>query len=66
MKMQPKLEKINLSSYERISLLDYNETSPIRSRDIFHDIRSKISFHNHDEKLVLRGSMNEKVTSWVK
>jgi hypothetical protein len=29
MKMRPKLEKINLSSYEKISLRDHNETSPI-------------------------------------
>jgi len=29
MKFRQKLEKINLSSYERFSLLDHNETSPI-------------------------------------
>ena len=46
MEIQPKTEKMNLTSYERIFILDHEETSPIQLQDVFHDIRLKISFHN--------------------
>jgi hypothetical protein len=44
MKIRLKLEKINLSSLERISLLDNNETSPIWFVCVFHKIWSQIVF----------------------
>ncbi|CAF4321246.1 unnamed protein product, partial [Adineta steineri] len=44
MQIQPKTEKINLTSYEIILLLDHNETHPIQFGDVFHEFRSKISF----------------------
>ena len=58
MKMRPKLEKINLSSYERISLIDNNQTSPIWFGCVFHEIwpnffcsqsRWKVSLMRFDE-----------------
>ena len=39
-------KKINLTSYEMILILDHEETSPVRFWDVFHEIRSNISFHN--------------------
>ena len=51
--MRPKLEKINLSSYKRISLLDHNETSAIWFGWVFHEIRSKISFSQSRWKISL-------------
>ena len=65
MKIRPKTEKMNLTSYERILLLDHEETSPIQFGYVFHDIWSKLVFTIHDEKLVSWGSMNEKFRSWV-
>ena len=53
MKIRPKTEKINLTSYERILILDHEETSHIRFWDVFHEIRSKISFHNPRWKVSL-------------
>ena len=53
MKMRQKLENINLSSYERISLLDHNEISPIQFRWVFHEIQSKISFSQSRWKISL-------------
>ena len=35
MKIRPKTEKINLTSYERILILDHEETSPILSEMYF-------------------------------
>ena len=55
MKIQPKLEKFNLSSYEMILLLDHNETSPIRFRWVFYEIQSKIVFSQSRWKLSLIG-----------
>ena len=55
MKIRPKTEKINLTSYERILILDHEETSPIRFWDVFHEIRPKISFHNPRWKVGLMG-----------
>ena len=46
MKIQPKTEKMNLTSYERIFILDHEETSLIRFWDVFYDIWLKISFYN--------------------
>ena len=66
MKIRPKTEKINLTSFERILILENEETSPIRFGCVFHKIWLKIVFfHNHDENWVSWGSMNEKVRSWV-
>ena len=49
-----KLEKINLSSYENISLLKHNETSPIQFGWVFDEIWSKIlSQWNVSQKGVL-------------
>ena len=55
MKIQPKNEKLNLTSYDRIFILDHEETSPIRLRDVIHDIWLKISFSIRDEKVCLMG-----------
>ena len=61
MKIRPKTEKTNMSSYEMILLLNHNETSPIRFRWVIHEFRSKISFSEYNEKLVSWGLMNEEV-----
>jgi hypothetical protein len=46
MKIQPKTEKLNITSYDRIFILDYEETCLIQFQDVFHEIRLKISFYN--------------------
>ena len=46
MKIRPKTEKLNLTSYDRIFILDHEETSLIWFRDVFHEIRLKIIFYN--------------------
>ena len=46
MKIWPKTKKMNLTSYERILILDHEETSLIRFWDVFHEIQLKISFYN--------------------
>ena len=46
MKIRPKTEKLNLTSYDRIFILDHEETILIRFRDVFHEIWLKISFCN--------------------
>jgi hypothetical protein len=38
MKIRPKTEKMNFTSYEWIFILDHEETSPVRFRDVFHEI----------------------------
>jgi hypothetical protein len=55
MKIRTKIEKMNLTSYDRIFILDHEETSLIWFRDIFHDIRLKISFYNLWWKMCLTG-----------
>ena len=55
MKIWPKIEKMNLTSYERISILDHEETNLILLRDVFHEIRLKISFYNPRWKVCLMG-----------
>ena len=46
MKIRPKTKKLNMTSYDRIFILDHEETSLIRFWDVFHEIRLKISFYN--------------------
>ena len=46
MKIWPKTEKMNLTSYDKIFILDHEETSLIWFRDVFHEIWLKMSFYN--------------------
>ena len=63
MKVQPKTEKkMNLTSYERIFIMDHEETSLIRFREVFHKIQLKISFYNPRRKVCLMGFDERK--SW--
>ena len=55
MKIRPKTEKLNLTSYDRIFILDHEETSLIPFRDVFHEIWLKISFYNPWWKIVSHG-----------
>ena len=63
MKIRPKTEKMNFTSYEIILILDHEETSPIRFWDVFHEIWSKISFHNPRWKGLSHGVRWKK--SWI-
>ena len=44
MKIRPKIEKLNMASYDDIFIQDHEETCFIWFWDIFHLIREKISF----------------------
>ena len=46
MKIRPKSKKMNLTSYDRILILDHEKISLIRFQDVFHEIWLKISFNN--------------------
>ena len=46
MKIQPKTEKLNMTWYDRILILDHEETSFIQFWDVFYEIQLKISFYN--------------------
>ena len=49
MKFRQKLEKINLSSYERFSLLDHNEKVPFDSNEYSLRFDRKYVLHNQDK-----------------
>ena len=66
MKIQPKTEKMNLTSYERIFILDHEETSHIRFWDVFHEFDRKYVFTIHDEKVCLMRFDERKVRILVK
>ena len=55
MKIWPKTEIVNLTSYDRIFIFDHEEPSLIWFRDVFHEIRLKISFYNPWWKSVSHG-----------
>ena len=55
MKIRPKTEKLDMTSYDRIFILDHEETCLIRFRDVFHEIWLKISFYNPWWKSVSHG-----------
>ena len=54
-KFNQKMKKLNLTSYNRIFILDHEETSLIRFRDVFHDIQLKIIFNSPWWKVCLMG-----------
>ena len=67
MKIWPKTEKLNLTSYERIYILDHEETSLIRFRDVFHEFRLKLSFYNPRWKSLPHGVWwKKKLEVWWK
>ena len=66
MKIQPETEKMNLTAYERIFILDHEETSLVKFKDVFHEIWSKIIFTIHEEKVCVMGFDERKVSSLVK
>ena len=55
MKIGPKTKKMNLISYDRIFILDHEETSLILFQYAFHEIWLKISFYNPWWKSVSHG-----------
>ena len=55
MKIWPKIENLNMTSYDRIFILDHEETCLIRLWDVFHEIRVKIIFYNPWWKVCLMG-----------
>ena len=60
MKIQPKTEKLNMTSYDRIFILDHEETCLIQFQDVFHEIQVKIFFlQSVMKKCVSWGSMKE-------
>ena len=46
MKIRQKIEKLNLTSYDRIFILDHEETCLIQFWDVFHEIWLKMFFYN--------------------
>ena len=67
MKIWPKTEKMNLTSYERIFILDHEERSLIQFQDVFHEIRLKISFYNPRWKNLSHGvRWKKKLEVWWK
>ena len=64
MKIRPKTKKLNLTSYERILILDNEKTSLIGFWDVFHEIRLKMSFYNLWRKSLSHG-VRKKVWSLV-
>ena len=66
-KIRPKTEKLNMTSYDKIFIMDHEETSLIQFRDVFHEIWLKTSFYNlWWKKCVSWGSMRKKVWSLMK
>ena len=67
MKIWPKTEKLNMTSYDRIFIQDHEETCLIRFRDVFHEIQLIIGFYNSRWKSVSHGVWwNKKFEVWWK
>ena len=65
MKIRWKNEKINLTSYERIFILDHEETTLIQFWDVFHEIWLKISFYNPWWKMLSHGVQIGRAHVWT-
>ena len=54
-KFDQQTEKLNLTSYDRIFILDHEETNLIRFLDVFNEMWLKLSFYNPWWKSCLMG-----------